>query len=224
MANPQPPQRRRVIGLFILSGLFSLFFGLAGAGVFPQLRLSSDIVYGAFAGLLLLTLLLIAVRRYLAARRRAELRLTHPGFRGAPPLWAYASTEPTAELPQYSFNEHPRCCSIYWYSLCCRSCAAADLAVAARGGDTAAWTPRCWSALLLRACEGDRPTMDDYAAVARLHGVQVADSELRSFPLLWTCAPQWINRAVHVTVALMQIDAAEGGGLLSGMEKGDGMV
>ena len=183
-----------------------------------------------FGGLFLLILLFSLVAHFRAAQRRAVLRRTHPGFIGAPPLWAYALSEPSEERPQFTIAEHPRCCALYCYATFCYPCAAADLAAAVAG--QAAWQQRCCALLLCPGCVGDGPAMRDYVALARMHGTVVGDGELYSFSR--PCTPwreRWINRQGRLTVALMQIDVARGaqqggaGGdygaaLLSGAEKG----
>ena len=184
-----------------------------------------------FGGLLLLLLLFLLVAHFRAAQRRAVLRRTHPGFVGAPPLWAYALSEPSEERPQFTIAEHPRCCALYCYATFCYPCAAADLAAAVAGH--AAWRQRCCAQLLCPGCVGDGPTMRDYVALARMHGAAVGDGDLHSFSR--PCTPwseHWINRQGRLTVALMQIDVAArgaqqggaggdfGAALLSGAEKG----
>jgi hypothetical protein len=182
-----------------------------------------------FGGILLLLLFFLLVAHFRAAQRRAVLRRTHPGFMGAPPLWAYALSEPSEERPQFTIAEHPRCCALYCYATFCYPCAAADLAAAVAG--QAAWRQRCCAQLLCPGCVGDGPTMRDYVALARMHGAAVGDGDLRSFSRPCTGSEHWINRQGRLTVALMQIDAARGaqqggaGGdygaaLLSGAEKG----
>lgn len=194
----------------------------------PVARLTT--IACTFGGLFLLLLLFLLVAHFRAAQRRAVLRRTHPGFIGAPPLWAYALSEPSEERPQFTIAEHPRCCALFCYATFCYPCAAADLAAAVAG--QAAWRQRCCALLLCPGCVGDGPAMRDYVALARMHGTVVGDGDLHSFSR--PCTPwseHWINRQGRLTVALMQIDVARGaqqgsaGGdygaaLLSGAEKG----
>jgi hypothetical protein len=224
---PRPLRGAFAIALVVCST--AIFFYVLPSGKKGSPINATTVIFSILGALLLLILIAIAFGHYRAAKRRAALRRTHPGFIGAPPLWAYSFREPTPELPQFSITEHPRFVCFFCYVVSCYSCAAADLAAAVPGA--ASWAERCCTqGLLPHNCIGDDAILQDYAEFARMHGIATTEVELRTYSLPCT-ARHWPLRRLCLTAALMQLDAGGGarGGeaagigamLLSGAEKGD---